>query len=449
MKKIFLLLILMNSFIFSQNIESLLDCFVRKVSNSLNFDEQRRISIKEFVNLSERDSYFLQNVYQLMRKKFEDILDGKVIFGDYILSFDDSGGYVDQPYEEKIDYYVFLYYWEDAKRIGISAKLYDGKIEQLINFVFCSGKKDEREIDIFRKPLSVSKIHPFIQLFKSSPFFFKILDACIIDENKLGILTSDKFFIYSIKEKNLIEEKKISLDWRLPLYPSQDEVGKILKYNTDDKEYIILSSSFSDNSILYQVQGEELVLSRYANFVPLIKLRIGDNKYVLFSDFQNGKNYFTGQISLIKEEDIFLNEGDSPVAETLKYNLVPFYSIQAMNDENGEFIGIYLVDEQGKLRYFNKKFKEIGFPESKVGDQLCVIENILILTEHSSEINKDQLNFKVANGLQKIGEAKIDGNILSLSEGKIEDENCFVTVEKFRTELGTDEYVISLYKRRK
>jgi len=394
----------------SQDFNELLTKLCDKIVLGLDFSSPKTVCVFEFENMSSRSPSFLQNIYQLFLATLEKKLTENIKIDDEVIGFDENVGYFNLSEEKIYDYLFSLTYYERNGKTSLSIKVFDGREpEKLIAFFYSSSPLNLNEIELIEKPLSrqFSFISP---LYEPIYLPFTPLDLRFFDENKLIFLTEKKLLFYEIEGDRLKFSEELNLNWEKPIFPSQDLTGRIYFDLIDDLPVIFADSSLSSSVLLLTNKENQWTLLKSLNYIPLEKITIGNRLYFLCGKIREGMNSFKDKVALFQPQ-AFISDNSNPQREI---NLIPFYEILPVNDEKGRFFGIYILDKTGRLRFFNRNFKELKIPDFKAGDRLISIGNYILSSKFGRNENDSLL---VISGKERsiLQEVQLNGNIVSMA----------------------------------
>lgn len=405
-----ILIISLIPFSISGDFNALVSNLVDRVVLGLDFSTPKTVCIFEFDNLTPRSSSFLQNVYQLFLATLEKKLKESITIEDEVIGFDENIGYFNISEEKNYDYLFSLTYSEKEGRASLSLKVFDGKEPQkLIAFFYSSLPLTHEEIELIEKPLSrqFSFIAP---LYEPIYLPFSPLDIKFINENKMVFLTEKKLIFYELEGERLKLLEEIGLKWENPIFPSQDLTGRIYFELMGESPFIIADSSLSSSVLIFSFKEGEWVSGSPLKYIPVEKIAIGNKNYLLCVKTREGMNSFKGKVALIQLSAI---ASENPEISR-EIELIPFYDIISINDEKGRFFGIYIVDANGNLRFFNRNFRELKIPEFKVGDKMISIGNYLVCSKFGRN-EDDSLLVISQKDRSVLQEASLNGNIISMA----------------------------------
>lgn len=381
-----------------------------KVTLGLDFTESRTVCVFEFVSLSPRSPSYLQNLYQLFLASLERKLKENILIEDEVVGFDENVGYFNLSEEKVYDYLFSLTYMEKEGKMSLSLKVFDGKEpERIIAFFYSSIPLNLDEIELIEKP--ISRHFSFLSsLYEPLYLPFSPLDVKFLKENSLVFLTEKKLLFYEIEGERLKISQELNLNWQKPIFYSQDLAGRIYFELINDIPVILADSSLSSSVIFFSFKNNQWFPEVPLQYIPLEKINIGNKNLLLGVKFREGMNHFKEKIALIESSSI-VNDNQGIIQET---KLVPFYDIIALKDEKGRFFGIYIIDTNGKLRFFNRFFRELKIPEFKVGDRLISIGNYIICSKFGRD---EEDSILVISGRERniIQEIPLKGHVISMA----------------------------------
>ncbi len=381
---IILLILSIISFSRSEDLNELISNLVDKVILGLDFSTPKVVCVFEFENLTPRSPAFLQNLYQLFLATLEKKLKESIIIEDEVIGFDENIGYFNLSEGKNYDYLFSITYSEREGKVSLSLKVFEGREpDKLIAFFYSSSPLNLEEIELIEKPPSrqfsfMSNIYEPIYL----PF--APLDVKFFNESKLIFLTEKKVMFYDFEGERLKLSDEISLSWEPPFSPSQDLTGRVYFELVDETPVLFVDSSISASGLVFFLKDNKWVSDIPVKYIPSDKINIGGKVYLLCVKIREGMNSFKGKVALIQPSAILHDNSEGILREI---ELLPFYDILAINDERGRFFGIYIVDGNGTLRFFNRNFRELKIPGFKVGDRLISIGNYILCSDFGREEN--------------------------------------------------------------
>ncbi len=391
---------------FSELVSSLVD----KVVLGLDFSTPKTVCIFEFDNLTPRSPAFIQNVYQLFLATLEKKLKESITIDDEVIGFDENIGYFNISEGKHYDYLFSLTYSEREGKTSLSLKILDGEEPQkLIAFFYASFPLNHEEIELIEKPLSrqFSFISP---LYEPIYLPFSPFDVKFFNGNKLIFLTERKLIFYELEGERLKLSDEISLNWEKPLFPSQDLTGRIYFESMEDAPFILVDSSLSSSVLIFSFKEEQWVSGTTLRYIPVEKISIGNKIYLLCIKTQEGMNSFKGKVALIQSSAIVSENSEI----TREIELLPFYDILPVDDGKGRFFGIYIVDANGNLRFFDRSFRELKIPEFRAGDRLISIGNYLVCSKFG-RVENDSLLVISPRDRNVLQEVSLKGNVISMA----------------------------------
>jgi len=406
-----ILIFLAISFSRSEDLNELISNLVDKVILGLDFSTPRTVCVFEFENLTPRSPAFIQNLYQLFLATLEKKLKESIIVEDEVVGFDESIGYFNLSEGKNYDYLFSITYSEKEGNASLSLKVFDGREpEKLIAFFYSSFPLNLEEIELIEKPPSrqFSFISP---LYEPIYLPFSPIDLKFFNESKLIFLTEKKVVFYNMEGERLKLSDEISLNWEPPFFPSQDLTGRVYFELMDEKPSLFVDSSLSESGLIFYLKDNQWVSDVPVKYIPSDRINIGGKVYLLCIKTKEGMNSFKGKVALIQESAIFSENLGGSLREI---ELIPFYDILAINDERGRFFGIYIVDANGKLRFFNRSFRELKIPEFKVGDRLISMGNYILCSNFGRDEN-DSLIIISKKERKILQEIPLKGHIVSMA----------------------------------
>lgn len=408
---IFVLILSLISFSKGEDFNELVNNLVDKVVLGLDFSSLKTVCVFEFDNLTPRSPAFLQSVYQLFLATLEKKLKENIVIEDEVVGFDENIGYFNFSEDKVYDYLFSLTYSEREGRVSLSLKVFNGKEpSKIIAFFYSSLLLNPEEIELIEKPISrqFSFISPIYE-----PVYlpFSPLDVRFFNENKLIFLTKDRLMFYDIEGERLKLSDTINLDWGKPIFPSLDLTGRIYFELNENTRIILADSSLSTSVLIFSLKEGQWNSEIPLGYIPVGKITIGNRDYLLCVKTREGMNGYKEKIALIHPSAI-ISENAGGILRELE--LVPFYDILPINDEKGRFFGIYIVDANGKLRFYNRNFRELKIPEMRVGDKMISIGNYFLCSKFGRDENDSILvmSIKERNILQ---EAPLKGSVISMT----------------------------------
>lgn len=395
----------------SEDFNELISNLVDKVILGLDFSSPKKVCVFEFENFTPRSSAFIQNLYQLFLATLEKKFKESVIIEDEVVGFDEDIGYFNLSEEKDYDYLFSVTYSEREGNASLSLKVFDRrKPDKLIAFFYSSLPLNLEEIELIEKS-------PSRQFFFILPIYepiylpFAPLDVKFFNESKLIFLTEKKVVFYNLEGERLKLSDEISLNWEPPFSPSQDLTGRVYFELINETPVLFVDSSLSASGLIFFLKENQWVSDIPVKYIPSDKINIGGKVYFLGIKTMEGMNSFKGKVALIQPSSILNDDSEEGIREL---ELIPFYDVLAINDEKGRFFGIYIVDDNGKLRFFNRNFRELKIPEFRVGDRLISIGNYILCSSFGSDEN-DSLIIISPRERKILQEVPLRGHIISMA----------------------------------
>lgn len=395
----------------SEDFNELISNLVDKVILGLDFSSPKKVCIFEFESFTPRPPAFIQNLYQLFLATLEKKLKESIIIEDEAVGFDENIGYFNLSEGKNYDYLFSITYSEREGKVSLSLKVFDGKEpEKLIAFFYSSFPLNSEEIELIEKPPS-RQFSFMLPIYEPIFLPFAPMDLQFFNESKLIFLTEKKVLFYKLEGERLKFSDEISLNWEPSFFPCQDLTGRVYFEVINDTPVLFVDSSLSASSLIFFLKENQWVSGIPLKCIHSDKINIGGKVYFLCIKIKEGMNIFKGKAALVQPSAIIHDNSEEGLREI---ELPPFYDILAINDERGRFFGIYIVDENGKIRFFNRNLRELKIPEFRVGDRLIFIGSYILCSDFGRNENDSLIiiSRRERKILQKI---PVKGHIVSMA----------------------------------
>lgn len=415
-RRILLFLLIIVSFTYDNiaaGIEILADRCVQDINEFLKDKISIKVAITEFENYSEISDLGLQKFYQMLSSRLETL--PSISFQDISVQFSKNKGIFNFNEFNKLDYYIYLKLIRHLNKMGLGVVIFSKLEDKVVHIAYLQEEIPEEEIELLNVSQYGFEKGGFSKIVEMEAKR-NLLDFKSIrypgGEERYFLFFADRVDIFEYQNNSFHKLLSFNLDWGRPYTPVLESEGRLSFFFIGQSLYIGIGANFSLNGKLWRLENDQWTESSQIDFVPLARLQINGNYFLLGSRYEIGKNYFQNKLIFVP-----FQSGRLAVEKSLEKTVPNFYAMDFLT-ETENLDSVHLIDTHYNYQYLSTDFKELFKETKKKGASLSVLDkNWLAMSDYLKDQDRIYFYKKDTGPIQAIYEADVPGEIRFISSG--------------------------------